>query len=83
MRLKNFTVQDFPMESQRIPRQALIFAPKPGRSEVELIKKNVGKDGLFADPDFPPEPSSLYVDGKAPEGTNCHIFNESIFTLIF
>ncbi len=46
----------------------MIFAPKPGRSEVELIKKNVGKDGLFADPEFPPEPKSLYADGKTPEG---------------
>ncbi len=58
------------MERQKISRRALLFAPKPGRSEVELIKKNIGRDGLFADPDFPAEPSSLYVDGKTSEGTN-------------
>ncbi len=49
-------------------RRSMVYEPKPGRSELELIKKNVGTDGMFADPDFPAEPTSLFADGQTPEG---------------
>jgi hypothetical protein len=49
-------------------KKTLQYTPKPGQSEIELLKKFAGKDGLFRDPDFPAETSSLFVDGEAPDG---------------
>jgi len=46
----------------------LQYTPKPGQSEIELLKKYAGKDGLFRDPDFPADCTSLFIDGEAPEG---------------
>ena len=54
--------------SMQRSRRAFAYAPKPGRSELELIKKNIGKDGMFEDPDFPVGPKALFADGLTPEG---------------
>lgn len=44
------------------------YRPKPGESELELVKK-YGPNGLFEDPDFPPDDrNSLAHEGNLPEG---------------
>ena len=53
---------------QRQQKRAFAYLPKPGRSELELIKKNAGKDGMFVDPDFLVGPKALFADGQTPEG---------------
>ena len=60
-------------------KRAFAYLPKPGRSELELIKKNSGIDGMFTDPDFPVGPKALYADGQTPEGVPIFITNSHCF----
>jgi hypothetical protein len=71
---------------QRQPKRAFAYVPKPGRSELELIKKNVGKDGMFADPDFPVGPKALFADGQTPDGNDRilpFIFIQDLISILF